>query len=458
MCILCRENINYSLVETKQISHPSIEIQAIQVPVIVGSDRETLVIVNVYRHPGQNTPTDVLNEIFSLREGFDNAMFFGDFNAHYVMWNDHRNDTVGSRLANAIEDHDLIILNDDSPTYVNLARSSHSIIDLTIATFSIALSSELSVESDLRGSDHFPISITIECRPQTTNRFNYKFKLNKKQWKSLFVYLEKFEDPVEEDRQDSVSEYETFIQTIYNFVAMATDQSVQSLTATRTKASTRKSSPALWWNEACDEAIGNRKTALSLYKLSPNAVKLESYRETVNKCRRILRKEKRKEWKELCGMFNAKTRSAEVWGVIRSFEKRENVSFNPTDSDKYNSLCDKVIENLCPSFCPVLRKLDMETARFQDCSRENIQLRMDQSLQLNKIQAAIRSSKPDSAPGLDMIGYDIIHLLPVFAVEQLLIIFNNFLREGCFPETWLQTLVIFISKAGGGVAVFAQSL
>lgn len=71
--------------------------------------------------------------------------------------------------------------------------------------------------------------------------------------------------------------------------------------------------------------------------------------------------------------------------MIRSFKKKENVSFNPTDSDKYNSLCDKIIENLCPPFCPVLRKLDMEIARLQDCLRENIQLWMDQPLQMDDI-------------------------------------------------------------------------
>lgn len=48
-----------------------------------------------------------------------------------------------------------------------------------------------------------------------------------------------------------------------------------------------------------------------------------------------------------------------------------------------------------------------------------------------------------------MIGYNIIHLLPVFAVEQLQRVFNSFLREGRFPEE-METLVIFIPKVEGG--------
>lgn len=93
----------------------------------------------------------------------------GDFNAHHQLWGSSRNDARGIAVVNAIEELDGVILNDGSPTWER--PSAHpSAIDLSICSANFASQLQWTRHSDLCGSDHYPIGITLLVSPPETTR------------------------------------------------------------------------------------------------------------------------------------------------------------------------------------------------------------------------------------------------------------------------------------------------
>jgi len=62
ICILIRENLISTNIDLSAFNHPFWEIQGI----ILSLDNDSLVLVNIYRHPNQTTPFSSYNQLFSF--------------------------------------------------------------------------------------------------------------------------------------------------------------------------------------------------------------------------------------------------------------------------------------------------------------------------------------------------------------------------------------------------------
>lgn len=114
ICTCIRADIPFSIFGLDDIVHPSIEALGI----VIYVDDSPCLLVNVYRHPGQNTPHSVLDKLFSYQHKFPYTLFLGDFNAHHIYWFNSYDDGPGRSLARSIDSHSLVILNTDHPTLV----------------------------------------------------------------------------------------------------------------------------------------------------------------------------------------------------------------------------------------------------------------------------------------------------------------------------------------------------
>ena len=76
----------------------------------------------------------------------------GDFNGHIVTWGCDKNNSRGDRIDDFITDNNVCLLNDGSYTYLHPATGTFTTIDHSMCSPDI-----LMAESDLYGSDHFPI-------------------------------------------------------------------------------------------------------------------------------------------------------------------------------------------------------------------------------------------------------------------------------------------------------------
>jgi len=75
-----KKNLIFSIIDLSAFSHFSLEIQGIMLTL----NNESLIIVNIYRHPNRTTPFTVFDQLFStLLNDYSKIIFTGDFNAHH---------------------------------------------------------------------------------------------------------------------------------------------------------------------------------------------------------------------------------------------------------------------------------------------------------------------------------------------------------------------------------------
>ncbi|GFO20617.1 RNA-directed DNA polymerase from mobile element jockey, partial [Plakobranchus ocellatus] len=120
---------------------------------------KTLTVCSLYLPPNSPVLKLSLAELFEqLPKPF---LVLGDFNAHSPAWGNSRRDGRGRMLEEFIAENDFIILSSGEQTFVHSAYHSTSAIDLAVASPSIAAECSWAAHSDLCGSDHFPIFLTL---------------------------------------------------------------------------------------------------------------------------------------------------------------------------------------------------------------------------------------------------------------------------------------------------------
>ncbi|GFN83076.1 RNA-directed DNA polymerase from mobile element jockey [Plakobranchus ocellatus] len=148
--LLIRNGTRFSKIDLKTGQHVAAATISLE---------KTLTVCSIYLPP--NSPVSKL----SLAELFEQLpkpfLVLGDFNAHSPAWGDSRRDGRGRMLEEFIAENDFIILNSGEQTFVHAAYHSPSAIDLAVASPSIAAECSWAAHSDLCGSDHFPIFLTL---------------------------------------------------------------------------------------------------------------------------------------------------------------------------------------------------------------------------------------------------------------------------------------------------------
>ncbi|EZA48474.1 hypothetical protein X777_13780, partial [Ooceraea biroi] len=136
-------------------------------------------------------------------------VILGDFNAHHPLWFSGRSDFMGDRIVQALDSFDLCLLNDGVPTRLGYAHESSSVLDLTMASTSMAACSHATTLSDNMGSDYFPIEVEIGCNAIPINRFVHKIHLSKQETRTFARKLERQCDMLPlESADDALSSYD----------------------------------------------------------------------------------------------------------------------------------------------------------------------------------------------------------------------------------------------------------
>lgn len=257
---LYRNNINVTprrggtaLYVSNHLLHHEIEITtnfnvvAVQVRIA----QKDFNILSIYIPPSTNVSYDDLASLFSNIP--PQCMIVGDFNAHHRSWGCEHENTRGKHIHKLLDIHDLICINDRTPThYTNYAtHQTHSVIDLALVTPNLAPLFTTQVQSDPLFSDHFPIHIIIEVTSgQTDNNFLPRWNLRKADWSSFKNHIDTVHPP------NSAPPIENFLHTI-------TAAAHQHVPHTR-RSQGQKHAP--WWNDECRRAVAIRRRALRAFK------------------------------------------------------------------------------------------------------------------------------------------------------------------------------------------------
>ena len=175
-----------AIIVKKSLQHSQIALQTnLQAAAVSVVLQKRITVCSVY------LPPDLHLEIKDLQDLVNQLptpyLILGDFNAHNPLWGGDILDSKGRIIEEVIDSTNSVLYSDGSVTYHNIHNNTYSAIDLSIASPSIFIDFNWSVEEDLHGSDHFPIHLKnitnspTECNP--------KWKVQEADWAKYRDYI-----------------------------------------------------------------------------------------------------------------------------------------------------------------------------------------------------------------------------------------------------------------------------
>ena len=271
-------------------------LQAVAISVTL---HRVITICNIYIPP--NAPLqhrDLENILRQLPVPF---LILGDLNGHNILWGSPDVNNRGDIIEDFLDDHQLCLLNDGSPTYLHPASGTFSHLDLSICHPTLRLDYDWNVHDDLCGSDHYPI--ILKGRSAPIDDHVPRWKLHKANWIQFnSLALQELTMDMIQNSTDPLSYFSNAILEIAHVCIPKTSNNHSCKT---------------FITEECNNAIKARKAALRRFKCNPTKENLESYRKLRAKARRTVRSSKRKSWREYVSKLTASTSAKKVWDMVR---------------------------------------------------------------------------------------------------------------------------------------------
>lgn len=371
-----------------------------------------------------------------------------DANANHPAWGSARTCPRGRLLMNAIESHELLVLNDGRIT--RTCGEHHSAIDVTIASMDFAHRLAWNVRSDPLGSDHHPITVQIDQQPADITR--------RSRWKYEEADWTEFEQQIAHAcRVSPPNNMEELMELI-----------LQAAYKTIPRTSERPGKKAVyWWSDETKKAVKARRKKLRAMKRAKERYQpedqqfkdaVEAYRIERNTCRNIIRKAKRDSWTEFIEGINSGQSASDLWSRIRSLnglkrhtgftlEINNTLSQDPTEiGEALGSYFSELsgIAKYPPDFVTSNNASTNSLRNFvvpDTCFAPNI----NNQFQLDELNYALSRCHGKSA-GPDNIGYPMLKKLPTHAKLCFLDSINQVWITGQLPSTWSESYVVPIPK------------
>ena len=355
----------------------------------------------------------------------------GDFNCHHHVWGSATTNSVGVKLLDMIDSHNLCLLNNGSPTLRTNPNENISCVDLTFC--SPILSSQMSwyVLPNSYGSKHYPIIINmlnIIRSPTFARKPLLKHNLNNVDW-SLYKNLL--------DSKVNFLPIPSFSNTseCSDAFSAAILSSADEVFPLKNTACGKPPSPP-WWDKECSEAIKKRNSAEIIYSNNMSDENFSQLSLISNETKKLLHSKKIAGWKQFCSSITPQFPSHLVWQNIRKFRCSQNVS--PSFVIPSQEWADSFMDSLAPSYVPSFDELPFPIY-FQS---DNY---LDAPFSLDELKNVL-NSVTDSSPGLDGITYSFL----VHAGDRTLIyfleLFNAIMDSGVIPSSWKVQVIIPILK------------
>lgn len=378
----------------------------------------------------------ILTNLFSIIGALPPPVaVLGDFNIHHSSWGCYQNDSLSSAFLDLVDDHNLCILNDGSPTRRVLpGQNPKSAVDLSLCT--PATSSRLTwlTLCNTHGSDHFPILMSF---PDSSNYIlpprnpRLKFNLSKADWTlfsqsvdALLVHL----SPV--PHENTHAAYSIFRNALLSAAE----------TAIPTKNASRGKIPSLpWWDSDCSDLCKQRKEAEMEYALHMSPAKYISYKEVAARTVRTLSERKRLGWNMFCESLSPSSRPSLVWNNVRRFRGSVSVDHNSSSNDP-SVWIDSFSCRLAPPYVPTLAESSSLPPPHSPTPDTLVA-----PFSLDELTAVLESLK-DSSPGIDGIPYSFIVKCSFTSKLIFLNILNNIYSLGIPPDEWKTQIIVPILK------------
>ena len=416
------------------------ELQATAVSVAL--DRE-VTVCSVYVPPSFSLSSQHLDGL--LQRLPSPYILLGDFNGHGVLWGGQSGDSRGELVEGFIARSDICVVSGGSCTCRSPSAGSFASIDLSFCHPSLFLDCDWSVCEDQHNGDHFPV--IIERSAFSAGDRGPKWKLDGASW-DLFGALCTGGLIPGSFRESS--------DPISDFASSLIEMSRECVP----QASTGPAGSGPWCNGDCEEAIKQRKRALSRFRRSPGASGFSDIRVFGAGARRTIELSKRGSWRSCVSRVNRGTPIGRVWDMVREISGKSG-SPSCTHLDMVGagggaaSKTD-VAELMGEAFCRSSSSFSCsESFGGIEIEQEKVELSFesqngevcDRDFNLDELVEAVQLSH-DSAAGPGGVHCQVLKRLPHASLETLLNIFNYIWTTGGFPEDWTLAAVIPIPELG----------
>ncbi|XP_048775373.2 uncharacterized protein LOC125679964 [Ostrea edulis] len=210
-------------------------------------------ILNIYIPPQD---TQHLQAAFArLSQTFPtNTIYLGDFNIHHPVLGANKKDKAGEDVIQWVDDQNLVILNDGSPTGIDPNTGNTTALDVTIVPHTISATSDWIVIQDPCGSDHLPIISNFSLTPyMETITLPKSWVYAKANWAKFAHILSAIQ--VDQIADNNIDKY---LDNINKAIFQAAEHSIPR---TSGKTVTRPINPG--WTDNCTQA---RKASRKAFK------------------------------------------------------------------------------------------------------------------------------------------------------------------------------------------------
>ena len=420
-------------VETNQQA----EIHGIKLRV---DDRE-ITLFNMY------CPQDKALNLQSMNIPGENCIVLGDLNSHSTSWGYNENDRRGDEVEDWQIETDLLLLNDpeDPPTYFSRRWLTTTTPDIAFATNDLATKTSRVVLSQLAGSDHKPVLLSIDLNHKTKDvepiaRWNYK----KADWEKFSSLTDKYTQPITANNSN------------INRPSSAFDKAVlKAATETIPRGARRNYKP--YWTEELQQLEDKVTRAREEVENNPTVENNIAFKASSAKCRKEYIQAARTSWREKTESLNMEKDSNKLWKLARSLNDEEAKSI-PITIENNQTLCtgkkaaDCLIENYEQNSrveVPDDRKNYVhEELKNQKRNENNGPEYMEKPFTMEEMKEARASLHLKRSPGPDKITNEMLLHLGPKASSKLLQIYNNSWKTGNIPQSWREASMIPVHKKG----------
>ena len=211
-----------------------------------------------------------------------------------------------------LDDYNLCLLNTGEPTYRHHSHHSFSVPDLSICDPSLVLGFDWLTHNDLRGSDHFPI--ILKTSPNEDEPAAEHWRFDRTDWMSFrTLYASRLSGELALSK-DPVARFTNTLIEIANE------------TIPKSHISKNKLPKVPWFNDACKQAIKERKKALRKRFQNPTAENALAFKQLKAKARYLIKTQKKTSWQSFCSLLTSKTKPKTVWRAIRKIKREKKTS------------------------------------------------------------------------------------------------------------------------------------
>lgn len=434
IAILVKKNIPHQLVNiNSHICSLGVEI----------SLNQKVTIVNSYIPPKQTFSSREMLNFLKLISG--PIILVGDFNAWSPLWGSHVVNSRGQTIEEVILAANLAILNNGAPTHLS-THNSLTHVDLTLVTPSLIPNCKWEISNDLHGSDHFPITTTLQSHLKTENHYPpIKFKTDQADWKKFNAHC------MEHFTFSSTSDVNLFAARITKAVKTAANLSIP-----QTKPGYRPRS-VHWWCPELQKLRDEKQLKWKIYKQTGTIINLIAYKKANAIFKKSAKAAKRDSFSEFSSKISPLSTTKKIWADIKSITGTRRQAFITLKNGNtcYNSSSDiakafgnqwteySKDDNFCKEYTE--NKSKILTQQYIPTRLSSSAKHLECDFTLIELNLALQSAK-GKTPGHDRISYPMLQNLPQDAKMKLISMYNTMLNTGRYPHIWRSAIIVPIAK------------